>query len=63
MLGEGLSELSMAQVTGLLDVQKALVEELQEAQLALARRMEREVVEERMIQAFEKRLAGRSACA
>ena len=54
MLGDDLESLSMAQVSELLEVQRKLVDRLEEARLALARRQEREVVEERMIQTFER---------
>jgi len=53
LLGEDLDELSMAQVTELLEVQRGLVAKLEEARLSLARRQERELTEERMIQRFE----------
>ena len=42
------------------DVQRGLVAQLEEARLCLARRQEREVVEERMIQVFEARLRASS---
>ena len=56
MLGEGLFELSMAQLTELLAVQRKLAEQLEEARVSLAQRLEREVVEERMLQQFEEHL-------
>jgi len=54
LLGDDLEALSMAQVSELLDVHSGLVAQLEEARLGLARRQEREVVEERMIQTFER---------
>ena len=61
MLGDDLEQLSMAQISGLLDVQRLLVARLEEARLNLARRQEREVAEERMIQVFEARLRSEEA--
>ena len=57
LLGGDLEELSMAQISELLDVQRLLVTQLEDARLSLARRQERELVEERMIQVFETRLS------
>ena len=54
MLGADLDSLSMAQVSELLEVQRKLVGRLEEARLITVRRQEREVVEERMIQTFER---------
>jgi hypothetical protein len=54
LLGDELESLSMAQVSELLDVQKGLVAQLEDARLIIARRQERELVEERMVQAFER---------
>ena len=45
-------------ISELLDVQRLLVTQLEDARLSLARRQERELVEERMIQVFEARLSG-----
>ena len=56
LLGEKLDELSMAQITELLDVQRALVVRLEEARLSLVQRQERELVEERMLQEFERHI-------
>lgn len=61
MLGDDLEQLSMAQISELLDVQRLLVARLEEARLNLARRQEREVAEERMIQVFEARLRSEEA--
>ena len=60
MLGEDLEGLSMAQISELLDVQRGLVVQLEEARLSLARRQERELVEERMIQLVERHGVGMS---
>ena len=46
----------MAQVSELLDVQRGLVQQLEQTLVDLAIRQEREVVEERMIQTFERHL-------
>ena len=54
MLGADLDSLSMAQVSELLEVSRKLVGRLEEARLITVRRQEREVVEERMIQTFER---------
>ena len=56
MLGERLEELSMAQLSELMDVQRGLVLKLEEARVSLVQRVEREVVEERMIQEFERHM-------
>ena len=56
LLGEGLGELSMAQLTELLAVQRQLTEQLEDARVSLVQRLEREIVEERMLQQFEEHL-------
>ena len=54
LLGEELEALSMAQLEEMSEVTRSLVGRLEEARLTLVRRQEREVVEERMIQTFER---------
>ena len=56
VLGEGFSELSMAQLGALLQVQRLLQQRLEEARLLLARRLEREAVEARLALEIERRL-------
>ena len=65
VLGERLNELSMAQVSTLLETQRELSARLEEVRIGLVRWQEREAVEERIQRELEKRLllqeSGRAA--
>eukprot|EP00908_Phaeocystis_cordata_P005841 Transcript_16382.p3 GENE.Transcript_16382~~Transcript_16382.p3 ORF type:complete len:183 (-),score=60.18 Transcript_16382:135-683(-) len=56
VLGEGVDELSMAQLGTLHELHRLLQQRLEEARLLLARRLEREAVEARLAIEIEKRL-------
>jgi len=59
MLGQEIETLSMEQITQLQEVQRECLLQLEEGRLQLARRLEREVVETRILLELEKQQQGR----
>lgn len=57
LLGAELFGLSMAQITELVDVHRGLLVKIEQARAQLIARREREIVEERLLQEFERNLA------